>query len=187
MRLPRLFSGLVAALFILAACGGESPPATSETATDAPNVAAQPGTAAPASTAPVNPSTDVATSEETAPAQISETDEEAPAEQAAPVATTPTLKLAAVAAPTPASRFQEGVHYRRLSPTQPTNVSPGQVEVVEVFWYGCAACFAIEPKLESWRVKNKPAYAVFERIPATWNTLRSFKWPRVLSGRSART
>jgi thiol:disulfide interchange protein DsbA len=176
MRLPRRFSGLLCTFLLLAACGGESPPATtSETATAPPPVAAQPGAPAPAPAAPADPSnTDIAASEETAPAQVSETDEETPAEQAAPAAVVPTLKLAAVAPPPPASRFQEGVHYRRLSPTQPTNVSPGQVEVIEVFWYGCAACFAIEPKLESWRAKTKPAYAVFERIPATWNDITRF-------------
>lgn len=74
-------------------------------------------------------------------------------------------------APT-SERFQLGVHYQRLSPTQPTSSSPDQVEVAEVFWYGCPHCYAFEPYLESW-AEQKPAYVSFVRIPALWNpTLR---------------
>ena len=53
-------------------------------------------------------------------------------------------------------------------PAQPTNVAPGKVEVAEVFWYGCAHCFSLDPALESWRSKT-PSYIEFVRIPAMWN------------------
>ena len=54
-----------------------------------------------------------------------------------------------------------------LVPAQPTNVAPGKVEVVEVFWYGCPHCYALEPFIQSW-LKNKPAYIEFVRVPVMW-------------------
>jgi thiol:disulfide interchange protein DsbA len=68
-------------------------------------------------------------------------------------------------APTP---WQEGVNYTRLVPAQPTSVPPGQVEVLEFFWYGCPHCFAIDPLVESWK-KTKPAYVSFARVPVMWS------------------
>src|SRR5688572_12689761 len=50
-----------------------------------------------------------------------------------------------------AQGYTEGVQYKPLAPAQPTNVEKGKVEVVEVFWYGCSHCYAIEPMFESWR------------------------------------
>jgi protein dithiol oxidoreductase (disulfide-forming) len=67
-------------------------------------------------------------------------------------------------------RFELGVHYLRLSPTQPTSSSPDQVEVCEVFWYGCPHCFNFDPALEQWRA-SKPDYVSFTRVPAVWNPL----------------
>ena len=67
-------------------------------------------------------------------------------------------------------RFQLGAHYNRLSPTQPTSSNPDQVEVAEVFWYGCPHCFAFDPLLERWRTQQ-PGYVNFVRIPAVWNPL----------------
>src|SRR5690606_17094017 len=73
------------------------------------------------------------------------------------------------AAETPTSgRFQLGVHYERLAPTQPTSSSPDQVEVAEVFWYGCPHCYAFEPQLARW-AEQRPEYVSFVRIPALWN------------------
>ena len=40
---------------------------------------------------------------------------------------------------------------QRLSPTQPTSSSPDQVEVAEIFWYGCPHCFTFDPYLERWQ------------------------------------
>ena len=67
-------------------------------------------------------------------------------------------------------RFELGVHYLRLSPTQPTSSNPEQVEVCEVFWYGCPHCFDFDPLLEQWR-ETKPEYVSFVRVPAVWNPL----------------
>lgn len=67
-------------------------------------------------------------------------------------------------------RFELGVHYLRLSPTQPTSSNPDQVEVCEVFWYGCPHCNNFDPLLEEWRAKQ-PGYVSFVRVPAVWNDL----------------
>jgi protein dithiol oxidoreductase (disulfide-forming) len=64
--------------------------------------------------------------------------------------------------------WQEGVNYKRIVPAQPTAVAPGQVEVLEFFWYACPHCYDIDPLVESWR-KTKPAYVSFSRVPVTWS------------------
>ncbi len=70
-----------------------------------------------------------------------------------------------------ASGLVEGVHYKVLKPAQPTSVAPGKVEVVEVFWYACGHCYLLEPKIEAWERKGKPAYVEMVRMPAVWNDL----------------
>jgi len=64
--------------------------------------------------------------------------------------------------------WQEGVNYTRLVPAQPTSVPPGQVEVLEFFWYACPHCYALDPLVESW-LKTKPSYITFVRVPVMWN------------------
>ena len=89
-----------------------------------------------------------------------------------PLAADPTAGLAETelvatdpsGAPT-TGKFEMGVHYLRLSPTQPTSSNPDQVEVCEVFWYGCPHCFAFDPLLERWR-ESKQDYVSFVRVPA---------------------
>jgi thiol:disulfide interchange protein DsbA len=70
-----------------------------------------------------------------------------------------------------AVELTEGQQYRLLKPAQPTDVAPGKVQVVEVFWYACSHCFAIEPKVEAWNSKGKPAYVVSMQMPAMWNEM----------------
>jgi protein dithiol oxidoreductase (disulfide-forming) len=70
-----------------------------------------------------------------------------------------------------AVQLQQDVNYKVLSPAQPTAVAPGKVEVVEVFWYACGHCYLLEPKLEAWEKKGKPAYVQLVRLPATWNDM----------------
>ncbi len=88
-----------------------------------------------------------------------ETGPEAAAEEAGDTAAAPTSE-----------HFKLGTNYIRLSPTQPTSSSPTEVEVAEVFWYGCPHCYHFEENLKAWLAK-KPSYVHFVRIPAVWNPL----------------
>jgi thiol:disulfide interchange protein DsbA len=176
----------------LAACGGSKP--TPQATPTTPKQTTATATATTTTTAKAAPTgsdvTAPADSETSPPAeQVSETEDgaESTSDTPAKVTTAPTLKLTSAASEPKAmpSAFKEGVHYRRLTPTQPTNAPPGQVEIAEVFWYGCPHCFALESKLESWRKdsateesaaqsdarrsKNKPSYVVFQRIPGAIN------------------
>ena len=66
-----------------------------------------------------------------------------------------------LAAPT----YKEKIHYERVLPAQPTTTEDGKVEVVEMFWYGCPHCNALEPYVNRW-LKKKPKEAEFVRMPA---------------------
>jgi len=66
--------------------------------------------------------------------------------------------------------FQEGTHYARLVPTQPTVGGPDKVEVAEFFWYGCNHCFDFEPYINRWAESIAPNVR-FVRVPALWNPL----------------
>jgi thiol:disulfide interchange protein DsbA len=81
------------------------------------------------------------------------------------------LLLAAAGSASAAVELQQGVNYKLLQPAQPTSVAPGKVEVVEVFWYACGHCYLLEPKLEAWDRKGRPANAELVRLPATWNNV----------------
>ena len=61
--------------------------------------------------------------------------------------------------------YKEGVNFTPVLPAQPTSTSPGQIEVVDFFWYGCPHCNAFEPYLESWE-RSKPANVILLRVPA---------------------
>jgi thiol:disulfide interchange protein DsbA len=58
--------------------------------------------------------------------------------------------------------------YELVSPPQPTR-SPGKVEVVELFWYGCPHCHELDPFLARW-AKSAPEYVDFSRLPAAFPT-----------------
>jgi protein dithiol oxidoreductase (disulfide-forming) len=173
--MTRLTSALLLALICVAsgACSKRQPapsqPAASQPAQAQPGNA--PTSAAPADAAPAAADQSAAT----APTEtVSETDDAPqPAEQT-PSGVQPGLRLGDVAnAPATSERFNEGPNYRRVVPAQPTSAPPGKVEVIEVFWYGCAHCFQLDPSVESWRKKGKPQYVEFTRVPAMWNdTLR---------------
>jgi protein dithiol oxidoreductase (disulfide-forming) len=68
----------------------------------------------------------------------------------------------------PNGRWKPGVHYVPLVPAQPTNVGPGEVEVVEVFWYGCPHCYALEPYLAKWDQGNAD-YVKLVKVPVMWS------------------
>ena len=54
----------------------------------------------------------------------------------------------------------------RLVQPQPTE-TPGRIEVIEFFWYGCPHCNTLEPLLEAWE-KGLPGDVVLRRVPVIW-------------------
>jgi len=160
------------ALLALSGCGQkQTPPADTQAA--APKAQAPASTAAPETAATADKPAADAPAAPAAPAEnISETDDggQESVPETAPSTTQPSIKLGSAPAGAPtSSAFKEGANYSKVVPAQPTAVPPGQVEVVEVFWYGCGHCFALEPAMESWREKTKPGYVQFVRVPAMWN------------------
>jgi thiol:disulfide interchange protein DsbA len=136
-------------LAVLAACSRPAP---------APPPPAAPPPAAAAAT-PTVPASETPPAEAAAsPARGNAPPEESKLEKASPLP--PAGQL-------PSGKWQAGVNYRPLVPAQPTDAPPGKVEVVEVFWYGCPHCYALDPYIESWR-KTMPAWIEFHRVPVTW-------------------
>ena len=157
MKNPRVVTraaartAMLIALLALGACSREANPPANNPA----GAAAAPTATAPASTAPTTPTPAAPV---TASPDASAAKDESALER---VAALP------AAARLPAGKWVAGTNYRPLSPAQPTDVAPDKVEVVEMFWYACPHCYALDPFLESWR-KSKPAYIEFRRVPVTW-------------------
>lgn len=98
--------------------------------------------------------------------------EESAAEDAEQEAEDKPLILAQAVAPAASQewKFEEGTHFTRMVPTQPTVGGADKVEVAEIFWYGCAHCYDFETYVTRW-LEKKPANVRFVRIPAVWNPL----------------
>ena len=65
---------------------------------------------------------------------------------------------------TSAHALTAGQEYEIIaSPLETTD--PKRIEVIELFWYGCSHCFALEPDVVAW-VKTLPKNVYFRRIPA---------------------
>jgi thiol:disulfide interchange protein DsbA len=170
----KLAAALLSTLVLLVACGKKEPAPAPAPSAPAP-AAEQP--AAPAAEGDATAPAEQAATDQAAiaaPAEtVSEMDDDTPPPTEQQASTTqPALKLGGPANTAATSaRFKEGQHYQKIVPAQPTGVAAGKVEVAEVFWYGCAHCFSLDPALESWRAKGKPAYVEFTRIPAMWNDI----------------
>ena len=54
--------------------------------------------------------------------------------------------------------------YELVQPPQPTE-TPGKVEIVDVFWYGCPHCWHFLPSIEALE-KRKPDYVEIRHMPA---------------------
>ena len=66
-----------------------------------------------------------------------------------------------------AEEYVQGRHYQILdNPTITRN--PSKVEVVEVFWFGCNHCYALESYIQPWK-KNLPNDVDFWKSHITWN------------------
>lgn len=161
---------------VVAGCGNDqsAAPTQNQSAAQAPVQEAPANAQPPDQSTAEGPAAQASGAEQAAAAQPESISETEDGGQAAtePAATTaqPSLRLGGPANTAPTSaQFKEGTNYTRLVPAQPTGVAPGKVEVVEVFWYGCGHCFTLDPAIESWRAKGKPAYVEFVRLPAMWN------------------
>lgn len=71
-----------------------------------------------------------------------------------------------------AEQWVEGKHYYRLK--QPQTTQAGVVTVTEIFSYGCPACNAFLPYMQSLE-KKLPAKVVVEYVPASW--IAAENWP----------
>lgn len=141
----------------ITACGRETPaPAAPPAATPAP--------AAPAAKEAATPTSVTSESKEATASQESTGDETADDKRDASLE-----RLAAMPSDQqlPAGQWKPGVNYAPLVPSQPTSVAPGKVEVVEVFWYACPHCYALEPFMQNW-LKNKADYIELVRVPVMW-------------------
>jgi thiol:disulfide interchange protein DsbA len=165
MRATRPALVMILAL-TLAACGRQSaaPATTSEPAQAQATTA---GTPAPQPQKPV-----IAQTESSTVTRVNEDGSETVEDTSGDSGTHNALlaavaSTAAAATTAPASNWQEGVNYTRMVPAQPTSVPDGQVEVLEVFWYACPHCYALDPLVEAWK-KKLPPYVSFSRVPVTW-------------------
>jgi thiol:disulfide interchange protein DsbA len=74
--------------------------------------------------------------------------------------------LATTALPTSAAALVQGRDYDLIQPPQPGE-SPGRIEVLEFFSYGCPHCKEFHPIVMSWAAKL-PKDVSFKRVPVTF-------------------
>lgn len=72
-----------------------------------------------------------------------------------------------------AQELVEGQHYELLDSPVDTHVEEGQIEVTEVFWFGCPHCYRLQEPINAWYETLENDVSV-EHMPATmggdWNT-----------------
>jgi protein dithiol oxidoreductase (disulfide-forming) len=71
-----------------------------------------------------------------------------------------------------AANWEQGVHYRELAEPQPVQTGE-QIEVRELFWYGCPHCYTLEPYIENW-IRNKPEQAEYLPVPGIFHSQSEF-------------
>jgi thiol:disulfide interchange protein DsbA len=153
----------LAALAALAACSQKAPTtAAPEQQPAAPAAATQPEappqTAAPPPAQPAQSETQQATRSQESGGE--EADHEAKSDASLE-------KMTSLPSQMPEGKWKAGINYDPIVPAQPTGVSPGHIEVLEVFWLGCPHCYDLEPFIRGW-LKSKPAYVDFVRVPVIW-------------------
>jgi thiol:disulfide interchange protein DsbA len=155
----RLSVAIVLSLISITACGRNAPP-SSAPATPAHEASAQANKPAATASAPQAAAEieQATASQETTSDAATEDRGDAGLERLAAMPAEQQL---------PGGKWKAGVNYTPLVPAQPTSVAPGKVEVVEVFWYACPHCNALEPFIQNW-VKNKPEYIELVRVPVMW-------------------
>lgn len=166
MRRSFLLAALLA--LTLTACSRHAPPAASAAAPPAapPAQSAAPTQPAPAQAPAASPQPGESATQQATGSQESAGGNEAPERSDS--------SLEQIAAPPPTAQlpgWQPGVNYDPIVPGQPTSVSPGKVEVLEVLWLGCPHCYALEPYIRAW-LKSKPGYIEFVRVPVMWDAIK---------------
>jgi len=153
---------LILLVMSLAACARENPAAPASSAASPNPTLATPAPAASATPAPAHAAGDLTAAAVTQQERVDPV-------AAADTGSSALERIAALpsAGQLPAGKWVPGTNYKVIAPAQPTDASPGKVEVIEMFWYGCPHCFALDPIIESWR-KNKAPYIEFVRVPVMW-------------------
>ncbi len=67
-------------------------------------------------------------------------------------------------------QFTEGEHFRRLTPAQRTASGTDKIEVLDVFWYGCPACYQFEPVMRDLATRLPDGVEVV-KMPVGWNEI----------------
>ena len=142
----------------ISACARNAPPPAAAPEAKPAATAPAPATKDTAPTAQTSESQQATASQETGEEATVDDKRDASLERLAAMPSDQTL---------PVGQWKPGVNYVPLVPAQPTSVAPGKVEVVEVFWYACPHCYALEPFVQNY-LKNKPEYVEFVRVPVMW-------------------
>lgn len=61
--------------------------------------------------------------------------------------------------------IKPGINFKEIRPPQPVEVGPDRVEVIELLWYDCRTCFAMQPVIERW-LDERGKEVVYRRMPA---------------------
>lgn len=70
----------------------------------------------------------------------------------------------------PAAFAQDAGAFRKARKEVPRS-TPGKIDVVEFFWYGCIHCRNFEPKVNAW-AKALPADVLFTKVPIVFASKR---------------
>jgi protein dithiol oxidoreductase (disulfide-forming) len=70
--------------------------------------------------------------------------------------------------------WEEGTHYARILPPQPTGLPPGKIQVVEIFSYACPGCNRFYPVIDR-LAASLPSNAVMQYLPASFRADED--WP----------
>ncbi|WP_370261653.1 thiol:disulfide interchange protein DsbA/DsbL [Limnobacter sp.] len=70
----------------------------------------------------------------------------------------------------PLAQAQQAGAFRNARREVPRS-TPGKIDVVEFFWYGCPHCYNFEPKVSAW-AKNLPGDVVFTKVPIAFQSQR---------------
>lgn len=65
---------------------------------------------------------------------------------------------------------QDAGAFRKVRKEVPRS-TPGKIDVVEFFWYGCIHCYNFEPKVNAW-YKKLPSDVVFNKVPIVFDSQR---------------